>query len=618
MFIRRTQTSNSSTGDAYFTFRLVHGERRGGRVRQITLLNLGKHFAIKQNDWPLLCSRIEQLLSPQGTMMKIECSANIEREAQHCVAKLISRPANVVALQEDNQPSSCSEQTPATEIIADYQEVDLNSLKQSTPRSAGVEHVGLCALSGLGFIKILDDLGIVGPMQSSIVANVIGRMAKPASELSTWNWLLNQSALPELLDCQFERMSHNRLYQASDILMKNREAIENKLFFNIKTLFTLDETVTLYDLTNTYFEGDAESNSKAKRGRSKEKRSDCPLVTLGLVLDGSGFVRRSKSFEGNVSEGTTLETMLKELSAPQSALVIMDAGIATEANITWLIKQGYRYLVVNRGGSRQFDETKAISIETASGDTLEIQKEVSEDKKEVLLYCHSPGRELKEQGMLECFFKGFEDGLQKIVDNLPKPRGEKRMDKLHERIGRLRQKSHGAGQHYKVNLVADETGKKAKELTWEKIPVKGTMATHPGVYCLRSSEVDWSEEKLWRTYTMLTDLESVFRSLKSELGLRPIFHSKENRGDGHLFITVLAYQAVQWVRKKLQDTGINQSWAGLREVMSVQQRVTASFRLKDGRTAHIRKSTEAEPVLKEIYKALGIKSSPGRIQKFII
>jgi hypothetical protein len=88
-------------------------------------------------------------------------------------------------------------------------------------------------------------------------------MAKPASELSTWNWLLNQSALPELLDCQFERMSHNRLYQASDILMKNREAIENKLFFNIKTLFTLDETVTLYDLTNTYFEGDAESNSKA-------------------------------------------------------------------------------------------------------------------------------------------------------------------------------------------------------------------------------------------------------------------------------------------------------------------------------------------------------------------
>lgn len=116
---------------------------------------------------------------------------------------------------------------------------------------------------------------------------------------------------------------------------------------------------------------------------------------------------------------------------------------------------------------------------------------------------------------------------------------------------------------------------------------------------------------------MLTDLESVFRSLKSELGLRPIFHSKENRVDGHLFITVLAYQAVQLIRTKLKDAGINQSWAGLLEVMSVQLRITASFKMRDGRTAHIRKSTEAEPDLKEIYKALGIKSAPGRIQKYI-
>jgi transposase len=305
------------------------------------------------------------------------------------------------------------------------------------------------------------------------------------------------------------------------------------------------------------------------------------------------------------------------LGAPKSALVIMDAGIATEANVAWLIEQGYRYLVVNRGGTRQFDESKAISIETASGDTLEIQKEVSADNKEVLLYCHSPGREEKERSMLERFCKGFEDGLQKIADGLSKPGTGKRMDKLQERIGRLRQKSHGAGRHYKVNLVADESGKKAKGLTWEKIPVKGTMATHPGVYCLRSSEVDWDEAKLWRTYTMLTDLESVFRSMKSELGIRPIFHSKENRVDGHLFITVLAYQAVQFIRKKLKDAGINQSWAGLREVMSVQQRVTASLKMRDGRTAHIRKSTEAEPALKEIYKALGIKSAPGRIQKRI-
>ena len=104
------------------------------------------------------------------------------------------------------------------------------------------------------------------------------------------------------------------------------------------------------------------------------------------------------------------------------------------------------------------------------------------------------------------------------------------------------------------------------------------------MYCLRSSETAWDEERLWRTYTMLTDLESVFRSLKSELGLRPVYHSKEDRSDGHLFITVLAYQCVQVVRVQLKAAGINDFWVSLRQTMSVQRRVTASLRRKDGRS----------------------------------
>jgi hypothetical protein len=109
------------------------------------------------------------------------------------------------------------------------------------------------------------------------------------------------------------------------------------------------------------------------------------------------------------------------------------------------------------------------------------------------------------------------------------------------------------------------------------------MLTHPGVYCLRTNETHWDEATLWETYTMLTDLEAVFRSLKSELGLRPIFHSKERRTDGHLFISVLAYQFVQCIRRRLKAAGIHQSWAGLRQTLSVQQRVTATFRQRDAR-----------------------------------
>ena len=158
---------------------------------------------------------------------------------------------------------------------------------------------------------------------------------------------------------------------------------------------------------------------------------------------------------------------------------------------------------------------------------------------------------------------------------------------------------------------------RATALTWVKIPVGGTMATHPGVYCLRSNEMTWDEERLWRTYTMLTDLENVFRSLKSELGLRPVFHQKEDRSDGHLFITVLAYQCVPLLRTPLKKAGIDDSWATLRKTLSVQRRVTTRLRRRDGRTVAVRKSTTAEPALMAIYPALTVNPAPGGSKKLI-
>ncbi|MDQ3773490.1 MAG: hypothetical protein M3461_03485 [Pseudomonadota bacterium] len=175
----------------------------------------------------------------------------------------------------------------------------------------------------------------------------------------------------------------------------------------------------------------------------------------------------------------------------------------------------------------------------------------------------------------------------------------------------------GIGRHYQITVTADAAGNKATSLTWEKKPLTGTMLTHPGVYCLRTNETHWDEATLWETYTMLTDLEAVFRSLKSELGLRPIFHSKERRTDGHLFISVLAYQAVQCIRRRLKAAGIHQSW-GLRQTLSVQQRVTATFRQRDARVLHVRKSTLAEPGLRQIYDVLELSPSPGGIQKLVV
>ena len=169
-----------------------------------------------------------------------------------------------------------------------------------------------------------------------------------------------------------------------------------------------------------------------------------------------------------------------------------------------------------------------------------------------------------------------------------------------------------------ITLVPDENDNvKVTGLTWEKVPVAGSQLTNPGVYCLRTNELTWDEETLWKTYTMLTDLEAVFRSLKSELGLRPIYHHKKDRAEGHLFITVLAYQAVQAIRRKLKGQGIHESWTTLRKLFSVQQRVTATFKQRDGRTLHVRKTTVAEPKLQRLYDALGLPRSPVGIRKLV-
>lgn len=288
----------------------------------------------------------------------------------------------------------------------------------------------------------------------------------------------------------FEASGLTSLYRASDRLLAVREALEVALFERVRDLSGLSTTITLYDLSNTYFEGDMMANPQAKRGHSKEKRSDCPLITLGLVLDGSGFVRRSQVFEGNVVEGQTLEQILSGLQAPTESLVVMDRGIATEANLVWLREQGYRYLVVSRERSRHFDPEQAMTIYNASVERLELQKTLSEDGQEVRVYCHSENRAKKEVAIHERFARRFEAKLDKIAAGLSRPRTTKRLDKLWERIGRLKAQSRGMGSHYEIDVVADYQGEHAVALHYRRRPLENSALTHPGVYCLRSSEID--------------------------------------------------------------------------------------------------------------------------------
>jgi transposase len=601
MYIRRTTIKSRKDGSQYYTYRLVESRRTGKGVRQHTLLNLGTNFSLPREQWPDLAKRIEDILAGQQNLFNIDC--NIENLAHNFASRII-------ASQQDTSDSES----------IDYREVDLDSLEMSRARSVGSEHVTLEALRFLGLDARLKELGFNGPQTAAAIGTIIGRACSPGSELATHEWLQERSGLGELIDYDFNDLSLYGLYNISDQLLKNKAVLENHLYEREHNLFGLRETITLYDLTNTYFEGQCRANTLAAHGHSKEKRTDCPLVTLGLVLDSSGFPRRSHVYEGNVNESKTLAEMLHDLeqegtSSDQKSTVVMDAGIATEDNIVWLKKHQYPYLVVSRKKHREFDEASSVVVKQDNECTVRVEKIFDEETQETLLYCHSSKREEKDQAIGNRFVNRFEEDLRKLSNGLDKKRCLKKYDKVMMKIGRLRQKYSRVSKQYTISVEKEDASGNATKIDWQRSPAPNTTDTYPGVYCLRTSHTDWDESTLWNTYTMLTDLEAVFRSLKSELGLRPVHHQLTDRVSGHLFITVLAYHLVHTIRLRLKQMQNYISWSRLRELLSTQNRVTVSLQCKNGSTVHIRKSTRPEPKQQEIYSALGVQSHPGRAIK---
>lgn len=206
----------------------------------------------------------------------------------------------------------------------------------------------------------------------------------------------------------------------------------------------------------------------------------------------------------------------------------------------------------------------------------------------------------------------------KLDSGLRKKRCLKKYTKVVEKIGRLREKYSRVSRQFTISVEKDDASGNATKITWQQTQAPNTTDTYPGVYCLRTSQTDWDETTLWKTYTMLTDLEAVFRSLKSELGLRPIYHQIAERVSGHLFITVLAYHLVHTIRFRLKQEKNHSSWSTIRKFLSTHSRVTVSMQCKNGSTVHVRKSARPDQKQQEIYSALGLKSHPGRTVKTTI
>jgi transposase len=602
MYIRRTTIKSRKDGKQYFAYRFVESTRIGKKVRQNTVFNIGANFSLPRDQWPILCSRIKDIISGQKNLLKV--SGKIEQLAQDYAARIIHSKADIIKKRKAN-----------------FHEVDINSLEAQRPRSISCEHVALETLRFLGLDKKFKGLKLTGPQIAAAIGTIIGRMCHPGSELSTHNWLQNKTGLGELIDYDFNKTSLYRMYQVSDMLLKHKKPLEDFLFTKEQSLFEFGETITLYDLTNTYFEGSGLHNELAAYGHSKEKRTDCPLVTLGLVLDGSGFPRRSEIFKGNVNEASTMAGMIQGLqdnTLSEKPTIVMDAGIATQDNIEWLKTSLYPYIVVSRKGYRQFDEEQSHVVKKDDNCIVKAQKVIDPDSGETLLYCHSTRREKKEQAINNRINERFLEAMNKLEQGLHKKRCVKKYDKVLERIGRIKQRFSKAAKQYKIKVQKNKKTGNAVKITWNHKSDLKTKEGLPGVYCLRTNYTTLTESELWHTYTMLTDLESVFRSLKSELGLRPVYHQTTDHVSGHLFITVLAYHLVHTIRYQLKQSGIDISWDNLRQRLTGQNRNTISMQCKNGNVIHVRKSTRPEPEQQKIYRVLGVDMHPGKIIKKIL
>jgi len=605
MYIRRTKTKTADHGEDSYTYRIVESVREGTQVKQRTLLNLGKDFAIEPAHWPLLTARIEQFLRGsephQAELFALadDVAQLLEAAAERYSDLIIAKLAKPMATGVPEQ---------------DYHTVNINHIEAVQARSIGAETLAYHAVTQLQLDQKQTALGFNKIDSAAAIGSIIGRMISPGSELHTHDWLQSCTGLGELLDHDYGSTSLTRLYTISDSLLKHQPALEAFLAVQEQSLFDLNRSIVLYDLTNTYFEGQCVLNPKAQFGRSKEKRSDCPLVTLGLILDGDGFPLSSQVFPGNASEPATLELMLDGLQGKnpltdEKPLIIMDAGIASADNIAWLIERGYFYLVVSRERDVQDprDQDNAVLVRDTGQNTVSVYRTVDAETGETRLYCYSAQKAKKEQAIRNRFHVRLEEGLGKLNAGLDKKGTIKNYAKILERIGRLREKNSRVAQDYRIEVIADGKKNNAIRIEWKREPQSEQKDRHCGVYCLRTNIPDWSEQQLWTTYTMLTEIEATFRSLKTDLGLRPVYHHKEDRVTGHLFITLLAYHLVHTLRYQLKQQGIHLSWDSIRNIMSTQQRITLTLPTDDNKTIHLRTTTQAEVRQKQLYAALSIK-----------
>jgi hypothetical protein len=525
--------------------------------------------------------------------------------------------------------------------LKDIQAIDVNSIRNKDVREIGAEWLSYQALSQLQISSLLEQQGWDKEEISLAQSHIISRAVYPASELETTRWIKENSAVCEITGYNIEKITKDRLYQISKKLYAQKDALEQHLSVRTNELFDIEDKIMLYDLTNTYFEGRKENSQLAQFGRSKEKRSDARLVVLGLVVNPEGFIKYSSILEGNMTDSKTLEGMINKLrvkttSSSNKALVVIDAGIATESNLAMIKQQGYDYLCVSRSNLKKYNieaDAPIVSVSDNKKQKINLCRVKSDCNTDYYLKVESHSKELKERSMNQQFRSRFEAGMQKIADSLLKKGGVKQEDKVHQRIGRLKQKYPSIQRYFDIEVEVKQeienkrkskktqsTQKNKKIVTSIKWAVKEgvDINARSGVYFLRTSMDANSEGVVWQFYNTIREIEGAFRVLKTDLDLRPIYHQKDENTMAHLHLGLLAYWVLNTVRYQLKKEKNHSGWREIVRTMNTQKAVTTLAQNVHDEVIMIRRCSEPNQKVRKIYEALKYRYAPFVKKKSVV
>ncbi len=589
MFIKRTTRQVGTK--TYVNHLLVESVATAQGPRHRTICSLGTLAPGPAEDWRNLAHKLSAALGGQTTFV-----------ADPVVDALAARvrPARGRA--------------PAGRAGGTVGGIHLAQVRGEDVREAGPVHVGHQVWQALTLDTILAAAGLSRRARLLTEVMALNRLVSPASEHAMPDWI-RRTALSDLLGTDFHTLSDEALYRNLDRLHPQRAAIEQALAARERSLFNLDDTIYLYDLTSTYFEGQCPRNPQAKRGYSRDHRPDCKQVVVGLVLDREGFPKAHEVFDGNRQDRSTVADMLTRLEERTGrrggATVVVDRGMAFAENLAQIRARGHHYLVAARYPERGAHQeafgdnanwTEVVRVPSPRNPGQKKTRVVLKRQavgEEVHILCRSDARVEKDRAIRDKHEQRLLADLQKLRARVAEGR-LRDAAKIQEAIGRLKERYSRVARYYGITYDVA-----TRSVTWiEQAEKKAAASALDGTYLLKTDRQDLADDEVWRLYILLTRVEAAFRAMKSPLMERPIFHHLEHRVQTHIFLCVLAYHLLVAIEKHFLDQGVHTSWATLREQLSTHQVMTVVLPTTTGRTLRIRKSSTPEAIHREIYRTL--------------